>query len=67
MEKKKQIAYSEAIKEVETILERFESEEFDLDSLASEVKRATELIALCKEKLRKAEDALSNIMNGDDA
>ena len=52
---KKEIAYAEAMAEIERILTRFRSEEMDVDSLAAEVKRATELIGLCKERLRKAE------------
>ena len=40
--------YAEAIAEIEKILARFRSEEMDVDSLAAEVKRATELIASCK-------------------
>ena len=48
MAKKKEPAYAEAIAEIEKILARFRSEEMDVDSLAAEVKRATELIASCK-------------------
>ena len=49
------ITYSQAIKEVEEILFRLNNDQLDVDSLASQVKRASELIALCREKLRKAE------------
>ena len=52
----KELNYSEAMAEIESILGRFDSEEFDVDTLAAQVKRATELIRLCREKLRKAED-----------
>lgn len=60
--KNTKIGYSEAIAEIETILEKFNSEEFDVDVLAEYVKRATELIKLCKEKLRKAEEDVSAIL-----
>lgn len=62
MEKNKMPAYSEAIAEVEAILERFNREEFDIDALASQVARATELIALCREKLRKAEEDVAKAL-----
>ena len=39
-------SYTEAIAEIERILGRFRSEEMDVDSLAAEVRRATELIAV---------------------
>ena len=50
---KKELAYAEAMAEIEKILARLRSEEMDVDSLAAEVKRATELIASCKERLRR--------------
>ena len=59
---KKEIAYAEAMAEIERILPRFRSEEMDVDSLAAEVKRATELIGLCKERLRKAESDVKKIL-----
>ena len=54
--KKKALSYSEAVAEIESILVRFDNEEFDVDTLAAQVKRATELIRLCREKLKKAEN-----------
>ena len=45
---KKEITYTEAMNEIEQILDRFRREEMTVDSLTKEVKRATELIALCK-------------------
>lgn len=59
---KKEIPYAEAMTEIERILSRFRSEEMDVDSLATEVKRANELIALCKERLRKAECDVKKIL-----
>ena len=59
---KNEIAYAEAMAEIERILTRFRSEEMDVDSLAAEVKRATELIGLCKERLRKAESDVKKIL-----
>ncbi len=47
--------YGEAIAEVEAILARFAGGELDVDTLAAQVKRATELIAWCRQRLAKAE------------
>lgn len=60
--KKEEPTYTEAVAEIERILARFRNEEMDVDSLAAEVKRATELIAACKERLRKAEEEVNKIL-----
>ena len=59
---KQQIGYNEAIAEIEEILEKFSKEELDVDTLASNVKRATELIKICKQRLRKAESDVEEIL-----
>ena len=48
--------------QIDQILARFRNEEMDVDSLAAAVKRATELIAGCKSRLRKAEEEVSKIL-----
>ena len=58
---KKEITYTEAMNEIEQILDRFRREEMTVDSLTMEVKRATELIALCKERLHRTEEELKKI------
>lgn len=59
---KKEMTYAEAMAQIEKILARFRNEEMDVDSLAAVVKRATELIAGCKSRLRKAEEEVSKIL-----
>ena len=59
---KKELAYAEAMAEIEKILTRLRSEEMDVDSLAAEVKRATELIASCKARLRTAEAHVNKVL-----
>lgn len=60
---KKEITYTEAMNEIEQILDRFRREEMTVDSLTKEVKRATELIALCKERLHRTEEELKKSPN----
>lgn len=62
MAKKKELTYAEAMDAVEQILARFRNEEIDVDTLTSEVLRATELIALCKARLHKAEEEVGKIL-----
>ena len=59
---KKEISYNEAIAEIQQLLEEIESEKTDIDSLSAKVKKATKLIALCKQKLKKADEEIEKLM-----
>ena len=58
----KNITYSEAIAEIEQIISRLRSEQTGVDTLASELKRATELIDGCKAQLRDVEATVKKQM-----
>ena len=58
----KKITYSEAIAEIEQIISRLRSEQTCVDTLASELKRATELIEGCKAQLRDVEATVKKQM-----
>ncbi len=53
--------YGEAMAEIERILASLQEENADVDTLAERVKRASELIAACRAKLRKAESDVNAI------
>lgn len=55
MAKKVDISYSEAMAEIEKILSSLRSSDCDVETLAKRVERASELIDLCRKRLRKAE------------
>ena len=59
---KKELSYAEAMAEIEQILNRLRNEELDVDQLAAQVARATELIARCKEQLLKTEAEVNRIL-----
>jgi exodeoxyribonuclease VII small subunit len=59
---KKEKSYNEAVTELKSILARIEKEEMDVDDLSAEVKRASELIALCRGKLLKADEELQSVL-----
>lgn len=61
----KKQSYSEAIAEIEQILARLKNEQTDIDSLAKEVKRATELIAQCKARLVEVESAVKEQLSAE--
>lgn len=56
------IRFGEAIEELESILRRVEGEEIDIDELADELKKATELLEICRSKIRKAEVEVTQIV-----
>jgi len=60
MEKKPD--YSEAIEELELILSEIENAEISVDELANKIKRASELIKICKEKLTTTEQEVKSIL-----
>ena len=56
-------SFSAAIAELEAILHRIDSDEIDIDRLATELRRATELLEVCRAKIRKAEVEVSQIVD----
>lgn len=56
------LSYKEAMQEIEAILRSLREEQNSVDTLAERVARATELIALCRAKLRKAEDDVAKVL-----
>jgi exodeoxyribonuclease VII small subunit len=59
---RKKLSFGEAVTEVEAILERLEAEEVDIDQLGDEVRRAVELIQLCRDKLAKTDDEVRELV-----
>ena len=57
------MTYKEAITEIEAILRSLREEQNSVDTLAERVARATELIAHCRAKLRKAEEDVNTIID----
>jgi exodeoxyribonuclease VII small subunit len=56
------LTYTEAIVELETIVEEIENEDISVDDLSEKVKRASELIRLCKTKLTKTEQEVNEVL-----
>ncbi len=55
-------SYKEAIEEIEAIVNEIENETVDVDVLAEKVKRATFLIKLCKQKLKKTDNEVKKVL-----
>jgi len=58
----KKISYSEAMAEIEEILEKIENEELDVDELAEKVKRVSSLLKTCKDKLTQTNEQVEQIL-----
>lgn len=54
--------YEEAFEELQQIVSDIEEGEISVDALSAKVKRATELIRFCKEKLHTTEEDVNSIL-----
>jgi len=59
---KEKISYSEAIAEIESILEKIEGGKLDVDELTEKVKRVTALLKTCRDKLYVTEKQIGKIL-----
>jgi exodeoxyribonuclease VII small subunit len=64
---KEKISYDEAIREIETILDRIESGDLGVDELAEKVSRVNKLLKNCRDRLYKTEEEIDKILGEDTA
>jgi exodeoxyribonuclease VII small subunit len=57
-----EINYTEAFEELQQIVRDMEDGEITVDELSIKVKRATELIKICKKKLSSTEEDVNQIL-----
>ena len=57
--------YEEALQQLEDIVRKMENNEFDIDQLAEQLKKAQKLIKLCKDKLTKTDEEIQKILEED--
>ena len=62
MGEEKKLNYTSAFEELQMIVSDIESGDISVDELSEKVKRASVLIAICKEKLFKTEDDVNQIL-----
>ncbi|MBD5191631.1 MAG: exodeoxyribonuclease VII small subunit [Bacteroidales bacterium] len=58
----KELTYSEAVAELESILERLKGQNVEIDKLAAEARRATEIIRECRSRLTGVAAELDEIL-----
>lgn len=56
------MTYQQAIEELEQIVNEIENESIDMDKLSGKVKRASELIRICRKILTDTEGDVQNIL-----
>ncbi|AUI54527.1 MULTISPECIES: exodeoxyribonuclease VII small subunit [Prevotella] len=58
----KDIKYEEAVRQLEKIVDKMESGELDIDSMAAQLKKAQELVKLCKDKLKRTDADIQKLL-----
>ncbi len=58
------IGYAQALEELQSILEELENNEVDVDKLATNVQRASQLIELCRERIGNAKLQIEEVVKG---
>ena len=54
--------YEQSVHELETIVQRLENNELNLDEMSGELKRAQQLIKFCKDRLTKSDEEIKKIL-----
>ena len=57
-----ELKYEAAMAELQSIVRKMENDELDIDQMAEQLKRAQELIKLCKDKLTKTDAKIKKIL-----
>jgi exodeoxyribonuclease VII small subunit len=60
---KKHITYAQALEEIQEISTLLESGNISVDELTSQVKRASELIQWCRQRLRATEEEIESTLD----
>ena len=56
------INYESAVKELEEIVRKMENDQLDIDSLTEQLRRAQQLVKLCKDRLIKTDEEIKRIL-----
>lgn len=63
MDKKQNLKYEEAIRQLEDIVSKMENDELDIDQLSTQLKQAQQLVKLCKDKLTKTDADIKKLLD----
>ncbi len=65
MEKEKTQTYEQAMAELEKIVDGMEQGQLDIDTLGSQLKKAKQLITLCRDRLAKTDAEIKELLEKD--
>lgn len=57
-----EMKYEEAFAELQNIVRLMENDELDIDQMAEQLRRAQQLISLCRDKLTKTDEEIKKIL-----
>jgi len=57
--------YEEALRQLDEIVQKMEGNEYSIDELTTQLKKARELIRQCKDKLTKTDEDIKKILEDD--
>lgn len=58
----KELSYAQAMAQIEEIVRAMNENTLDVDTLGTQVEKATKLITLCKDKLQKAQHQIDTVL-----
>ena len=56
------VTYEQAFQELQVIVRRMENAELDIDQMTIQLKRAQQLVKLCRDKLTKTDEEIKKIL-----
>ena len=57
--------YEEAMRQLQEIVRKMENDELDIDQMSDQLKKAQELIKICRDKLTKTDEEIQKLLNAD--
>ena len=59
---KQELKYEAAFAQLQAIVRKMENDELDIDQMSDQLRRAQQLIKLCKDKLTKTDEEIKKIL-----
>lgn len=57
--------YEEAMRQLQEIVRKMENDELDIDQMSEQLKKAQELIKICRDKLTKTDEEIQKLLNAE--
>ena len=57
--------YEEAMRQLQEIVRKMENDELNIDQMSDQLKKAQELIKICRDKLTKTDEEIQKLLNAD--